>query len=222
MKTPHEFYLAQNGKTVDVDGYYGPQCWDLFAHFCRQAGYPIFNCTTSGYVKDIWNNRKTSGILNYFVEVSVNAMQDGDWVIWGNCRACPDSHIAMFRKDNRNGTGIFLGQNQIGSRAANQVNLPYDGIIGVLRPKCYVTSGCPYFKKSGTVEALFNSIRVRTEPSLSRGNTGLVYNAGMVLNYYDIVNADGWYWAKYKRTNGGTGYCALCTTDGKNKYWKQR
>lgn len=79
---------------------------------------------------------------------------------------------------------------------------------------------CP-FKSSGTVKALYDNIRVRTSPSTKTGDTGLVYNKGMILNYSSVVTGDGWYWAKYKRSNGGTGYCALCKTNGSSKYWKQ-
>lgn len=219
MKTPHEFYQERINKSVDVDGYYGAQCWDLFAYFCKCAGYPIFNCTTSGYVKDIWNNRNYTGILNYFDVVSVNAMQDGDWVIYGNCDYAPYSHIAMFRKYNGDGSIVMLGQNQAGKQPASQVNAPIKGIVGVLRPKCYV-SACK-FKASGTVQALYDDIRVRTEASTSKGDTGLVYNAGMKLNYISIVESAGWYWAKYIRSKGGFGYCALQTVDGKTVYWKQ-
>lgn len=81
-------------------------------------------------------------------------------------------------------------------------------------------SKCPY-KSSGTVEALYDKIRVRTSPSTKKGDTGLVYNKGMILNYRKIVKADGWYWAEYERSNGGIGYCALCKENGSSKYWKQ-
>lgn len=134
--TPHEFYLKYIGKTVDVDGYYGGQCWDLYAQYCRENGIPFFHCTTSGYVKDIWNNRKSSGILNYMDEVpNLESLQDGDVVIWGNCAACPYSHIAIFRKANGNGSGIFLGQNQSAGQVVNQETITYAGIIGGLRIK---------------------------------------------------------------------------------------
>lgn len=223
MITPHEYYLSVNGKTIDMDGAYGGQCWDLYAHYMKTLGYKYANCTTTGYVKDIWNNRKTNGMLDSCIEVSVNAMQDGDIAVWGNCDACPKSHIAIFRKDNGNGTGIFLGQNQSG-QYVDQKSFTYTGIIGVFRPKCYVVKNTCPFKKSGTVEAIETNIRVRTAPSLSKGDTGLRYQPGERLIYNDVVEADGWYWAKYTRSlNGasGTGYCALCKTDGSSKYWKQ-
>lgn len=135
MISATQFINDRIGHEVDVDGAYGAQCWDLFAFFCKQADWPIFHCTTTGYVKDLWNNRNSSGILNYFK--IVNAPQKGDWTIWNNCAACPLSHIAMFVSDNNNGTGKFLGQNQEGYGVTIK-NFPYAGVFGYLRPKCYV------------------------------------------------------------------------------------
>lgn len=138
MITAQEFINERNGKAVDVDGAYGAQCWDLFAYFCKCAGYPILNCTSTGYAKDIWNLRKSSGALNYFVEAPI--MQKGDWCIWGETSNTPYSHIAMFVSDAGNGYGNFLGQNQNGSSVANIVKLPYTGTLGALRPKCYISN----------------------------------------------------------------------------------
>lgn len=131
----HEFYLKWYLKTIDVDGYYGGQCWDLYAQYCIENNIPYFHCTTSGYVKDIWNNRKESGILNYLDEVPTNYMVDGDIAIWGECPACPSSHIAIFRKDNGDGTGVFLGQNQSAGQIVSQENIPFNGLIGAFRLK---------------------------------------------------------------------------------------
>lgn len=222
MITPQEFTNKYINKGTDVDGYFGAQCWDLFARFDLEAGYPVFNCTSSGYVKDIWNLRKTSGILKYFDEVTdLSKLQDGDWCIWTNCATAPYSHIAMFRKHTSKNRGVFFGQNQAGKQAGSEIDLPFDGIMGALRPKCYVVRNtCPFASK-GAVQALYNGIRVRTEPSTKKGDTGLKYDTNGVLYYYDIVLNDGWYWAKYRRYNGGTGYCALCSEDGKTIYWKQ-
>ena len=137
MITPHEYYLSVNGKKIDMDGYYGGQCWDLYAHYMKTLGYKYANCTTSGYVKDIWNNRKTNGMLDSCIEVSVNALQDGDIAVYGNCDACPKSHIGIVRLDNGNGTIVLLGQNQSG-QFVDQKTFTKKGIIGVFRPKCYV------------------------------------------------------------------------------------
>ena len=142
MATPHEYYLQVIYKRFDEDGVYGAQCVDGFKHFCRtQLGFNISHksiCNPTGYATSIWDNFYTLGLDKYFDKVAPNQMVDGDWAIWNiGARSCPKSHIAMFRLDNKNGTGIFLGQNQLGHPEFTQVNIYYDGLRGGLRPKIY-------------------------------------------------------------------------------------
>ena len=142
MATPHEYYLQVIGKSFDEDGVYGAQCVDGFKHFCRTVvGYDISHrsiCNPTGYACSIWDNFDELGLGQYFDKVPANQMVDGDWAIWSmNSRSCPYSHIAMFRKDNGNGTGVFLGQNQLGHPEYTQINIYYDGLRGGLRPKIY-------------------------------------------------------------------------------------
>ena len=105
--SPKEFEQKVIGKKFDVDGYYGAQCWDLFGAFCKMEGIPVFNCTSTGYVKDIWNNRYSSGILKYFDIVDGKNYQNGDWVVFPTSYyLTPYSHIGMYWD------GKLLGQNQ--------------------------------------------------------------------------------------------------------------
>jgi hypothetical protein len=145
MATPHEYYLNVINKGFDEDGVYGCQCVDGFKHFCRiVVGYNISKksiCSPTGYATSIWDNFESLGLNKYFDKVASNQMVDGDWAIWSKgSKPCPSSHIAMFRKDNGNGTGVFLGQNQAGKSAYTQINISYTGVRGALRPKCYHTS----------------------------------------------------------------------------------
>lgn len=148
MATPHDYYTQVIGKAFDEDGVYGAQCVDGFKHFCRTVvGYNISKrsiCNPTGYATSIWDNFYSLGLDKYFDRVPSNQMVDGDWAIWSKgSRSCPSSHVAMFRKDNGNGTGVFLGQNQCGTRAYTQCNIYYDGIRGGLRPKCYHNTPAP-------------------------------------------------------------------------------
>lgn len=146
MATPHEFYLSVIGKGFDTDGY-GFQCVAGFKVFCKQVlgvdyyGKSIcYGGNPSGYAYRIWYNFDSLGLGEYFDKVAPNKMVDGDWAIWDwNSKPhCIYSHIAMFRKDNGDGTGIFLGQNQKTNDAKfTQVNISYNGILGGLRPKIY-------------------------------------------------------------------------------------
>lgn len=142
MAKPHDYFTQVINKGFDEDGVYGVQCVDAFKHFCRTVlGFNISKksiCRDTGYAHSIWDNYKSLGFDKYFDKVASNQLVDGDWVIWAKGSApCPSSHIAMFRKDNGNGTGIFLGQNQTTSRVYTQINISYSGIRGGLRPKIY-------------------------------------------------------------------------------------
>ena len=139
-RTPHEYYLQVIGKRFDEDGVYGCQCVDGFKHFCRTELEISLGsiCYPTGYATSIWDNFEELGLNKYFDKVPADQMVDGDWTIWGmNSRSCPSSHVAMFRKDNGNGTGVFLGQNQNGHPEFTQVNIYYDGVRGGLRPKIF-------------------------------------------------------------------------------------
>lgn len=145
-----DFYNSHLNGGYDYDGYYGWQCWDGYAEYCSWLGYPYANCTSSGYVKDIWLNRYSNGMLNNFVEVST--MQPGDIAIFKEVAAwTPYSHVAIFHGDAGNGYGWFFGQNQNspitnprGGSAFNLMKLPYSATYDTaFRPKCFVGSETP-------------------------------------------------------------------------------
>lgn len=133
FNSAHEFLLYVDGKSM-----WGGECVQLFNGFMKEmygSENQIF-CTASGYAKDIWNQRKTNGVLKFFDEVPVNKMVDGDWVIYDNCKYAQHSHIGMFRKDNGNGTFVCLQQNDYRHpKSTAQDNNTYDGIMGALRLK---------------------------------------------------------------------------------------
>ena len=91
-------------KGTDVDGAYGWQCWDFYAQWCRENGVPFANCTVSGYVKDLWEQRRTNGILKYFDEVEI--MEEGDVAVFKEVAGwTPVSHVALFDSDAGGGFG---------------------------------------------------------------------------------------------------------------------
>lgn len=137
MIRANEWIKQKLGTYNDVDGFYGAQCWDLFAEFCKDYGYPIFNCTKTGYVADLWNCRKTSGILKYFEVVDKNKLQKGDWIIWTTSPyGTGNSHIAMF-VEYKGSSFKVLGQNQTKDQKACYANLAKKGVGGCFRPKCF-------------------------------------------------------------------------------------
>lgn len=155
--SPSEYYDATIGRLIDMDGYPKEQpyqCVDLFKDFCfYQIGFdPKSLCQSTGYARDIWYNFEKLGLNKYFDKVAVNEMLDGDFAIWDFSSTSPYSHVAMFRWDNKNGTGTFLGQNQRGI-PVSQVSIPYSGILGALRPKVYYQIKTEYINVPPTIEA---------------------------------------------------------------------
>lgn len=133
--TAKEFYNKHVNKKIDMDK--SPkgdvyQCVDLFKAFTKENYNTPDYTTGNGWASGLWIYRKEKPYYKYFIDANTKNLQNGDWCIWGKCKACPDSHVAMYYN------GKFFGQNQMGKKEATLCNISKDGIIGVLRPKMYV------------------------------------------------------------------------------------
>ena len=135
MLSVKEFYDSHIGKAYDIDQSYGVQCVDAFKLFTlEQYGIANYNCG-NGYASGLWIHRKEKPYYQYFIEVSINEIKNGDWVFWNNgSKDCPYSHVAMYYE------GQFFSQNQNGKSYFTLTNISYDGILGVLRPKIYINN----------------------------------------------------------------------------------
>ena len=222
-RTPHEYYLQVIGKKFDEDGIYGCQCVDGFKHFCRtELGLVLGSiCYPTGYATSIWDNFEDLGLDKYFDKVGADQMVDGDWTIWSydkKNRSCPYSHVAMFRKDNGNGTGVFLGQNQNGHPEFTQVNIYYDGVRGGLRPKIFhpvETAPEPKPNKNPIYETLYNMyvrygagtnygvkrVEELTEDGKKHAisqepNAKAIYKKGTRFTCYELIDLGKGIWAR--------------------------
>lgn len=89
--TYQEFKNKYNGKYIDFDGYYGPQCWDLAQfYFSEVLNLPSSILSGCGQVKNMLVKPKIDVLRTYFNEVPINAMYPGDVCIWST------NHIAIF------------------------------------------------------------------------------------------------------------------------------
>ena len=179
------FYNTFNGTGWDIDGYYKKQCWDGYAKYCIEMGVPFVYCTSSGYVKDIWENRKTNGILNYFEEVET--MQPGDVVIFTENAYTPYSHVAIFHGDIDGQQGYFLGQNQGGYDGNfNLCALPYwTTYPTAFRLKKSAPSVNPVdelVQEDGIATLTVDGIRARLNSP--NGDVVRTYNEGEEIRYY--------------------------------------
>lgn len=136
-KSYNSYKDSMMNKGVDRDNFAGWQCWDGVADYQDYLGTPMTYTkvgeSKSGYVKDIWLNRLTNGILDHYIEVT--ELEPGDIVVFKEHEYTPTSHIAIYDSDYGNGFGNFFGQNQgnditnpNGGSAFNITQIPYDAM----------------------------------------------------------------------------------------------
>ena len=88
--TPKQWRDMTIGKSYNIDGAYGAQCWDYFAYFVKYFNLPISTyCSLTGYVCDLWRLRNSYGYSEYFDYITDHsAVRDGDWCIWLKGSSC--------------------------------------------------------------------------------------------------------------------------------------
>ena len=224
MATYQEFKNQVLGKGFDVDGYYGNQCFDGYAYYCKWLGVPYANCTSSGYVKDIWNNRGSNGILNYFNEVTT--MQSGDVAVFKVCSATPYSHIAIFDSDIDGTYGYFLGQNQGATNGVFSLcKLPYSATFDTaFRPKAFASSNTSSSTSNGLsyddMEDETWAVRFKNDTPITIHKDSTVganfgtFVSGETQVYQKKGAWNGHRWIGFKATVNGKEYKCVCAISG--------
>lgn len=117
--TYQEFKNKYNGKYIDFDGYYGPQCWDLAQfYFTEVLNLPSSILSGCGQVKNMLVKPKIDVLRAYFNEVPINQMVTGDVCIWST------NHIAIFDHwDGRNCWYFSQNPNRCQVMVINQAGL---------------------------------------------------------------------------------------------------
>lgn len=223
------FISTYTGKTVDVDGAYGGQCWDLWSLYAQKCyGIPQADTnTTSGYADSVYSVKygKSANLQKHFTRIgaSVKAQKGDVAFFFRGSASYPDSHVAIVIADNNNGTIKCLSQNP---GAAKVMNLTKNGLLGYFRPKT-TTKTTPKTTAhktgsanvlAGTYTVLVDKLNVRNSPS-STGKVVAVYSKGNKVNLAHWGEyADGYIWGKYTSYSGATRYVAVGTDDGKTWY----
>ena len=113
--TIDQFIQTYNGSTVDVDGFYGGQCWDLWSRYAQDvAGVPqsatntVNNLAGSVYTST-WDQQPA--LRDKFDRLPAGTVpRKGDVAFWGNAPATPDTHVAIVIAD-QGGSLLCLTQN---------------------------------------------------------------------------------------------------------------
>lgn len=104
--TPLEFVQKYQGKKIDYDGAYGPQCVDVFRQYCKE----VVKCPHTGAVegaKDLWERFSLNDEKKYFVRLNATKGRIGDVIIWGSTPSNRYGHVAIIVTRMGNNVLVF-------------------------------------------------------------------------------------------------------------------
>lgn len=129
-------FIQQNtNKWIDMDGYYGAQCVDLFSKYTQSfvGGRHI----PVGWAPEIFNSFDTSVYNRYGAAQTPGRM--GDVAVFRRGGSTPLGHVSIVVGDNGNGTLRVLSSNYgtgpSGSMNSTIHNISKSSLMGYLRPK---------------------------------------------------------------------------------------
>lgn len=215
-----EWINSVNGKTVDMDGAYGGQCWDLWSSYARNVyGIPAADTNTvDGYAASVYTQRydRSKVLQNAFTKESANYTPVyGDVAFW---KRKGMNHVAIVIKDNGNDTLTTMSQNP---NKAGYLNISKNGIIGYFHPRNNNgDNGNANIVAiaARTYRVNVSALNVRSAPSI-HGAVVAQYRKGQTVNLMSGgIIADGYIWAHYVGGSGKTRYVALKAVNGTTLY----
>lgn len=215
-----EWINSVNGKTIDMDGAYGGQCWDLWSHYAQHVyGIPQADTNTvDGYAASVYTARYDSSraLQNAFTKESANRTPTyGDVAFW---KRSGMNHVAIVVKDNGNGTLQTISQNP---NKAGYLNISKNGIIGYFHPRNNNgdnSNANTVAITARTYRVNVSALNVRSAPSI-HGAVVAQYRKGQTVNLMSGgIIADGYVWAHYVGGSGKTRYVALKPVNSATQY----
>ena len=209
-----EWINSVNGKTIDMDGAYGGQCWDLWSHYAQHVyGIPQADTNTvDGYAASVYTARygRSRALQNAFTKESANYTPVyGDVAFW---KRSGMNHVAIVVRDNGNGTLQTVSQNP---NRAGYLNISKNGIIGYFHPR---NSGNNNDTTARAYRVNVDVLNVRSAPSI-HSQVVAQYRKGQTINLMNgTTTADGYIWAHYVGGSGKTRYVALKAVNGTTQY----
>ena len=143
ISSPQAFANQTLGVCIDVDGYYGAQCWDsIAAFFINYTGHTLYTCGTGAAKGTIAEGCWQQNAGDQFTMIwDPTQIQAGDIAVYSTGQW---GHIGMAMGGYNNGYFTLLGQNQGGpacaggGAAGNIINLSTRDFIGAFRPNIYI------------------------------------------------------------------------------------
>jgi len=185
--TYEEFKNKYNGKYLDYDKKYGGQCWDLGQYYFTEClDIPPSVLSGSGLVSNMLYPPKREVLDQYFDEISIYSMQQGDVVIWEY------GHIAIY--DHWDGVYChFFSQNYpLGSNC--HVQLIDEGGMHAFRRKGQVkpTPNVERDEYKNQIEVKVEELNIRVEPNKKAKSIG--HATPGFYDFYEAKENEGYIW----------------------------
>lgn len=166
ISSPQAFANQTLGVCIDVDGYFGSQCWDsMAAYFINYTGHTLYTCGTGAAKGTIADGCWQQNAGDQFTMIwNPEEIQAGDIAVYSTGQW---GHIGMAMGEYNNGYFTLLGQNQGGApcpgggAAGNIINLSTRDFIGAFRPNIYIKPA-PAPEPTPEPEPAIDTCRVRT------------------------------------------------------------
>lgn len=152
--TLQEFVDKYNGKKVDWDGNYGPQCFDLFQYYNQEVVGGSF--VGGSGAKDIWNTYPKD-LYEKIPNTPEGVPQAGDVMIWGSGYG-QYGHVAIVTEADVMKFKA-LSQNDPIGRETHIREYTYDFVLGWLRPKLAVVENNMDSKKAIQFDRVLNYLK---------------------------------------------------------------
>ena len=132
-----EFVQQHLGKKVDADGYFGPQCVDLFRQYCKD----VLNiehtgpCSTTGGAKDLFLDYPKMPLeKKNFTRITSKKFIPGDTLIWNSTETNKYGHVAIYL--GKLDTMLIVFEQDGFKQDGAKINVrAYDNLLGALRFK---------------------------------------------------------------------------------------
>lgn len=208
---------------VDLDGYYGKQCMDLYNHYCinvlgTKRGET--GCESAKYIVSTSNNTQ-------FFDVYKNTLtflpKKGDVAVWINGAY---GHVAVVIEDANMFRFKCIEQNYRDDRRLSIENHRYSlSSLYFLRPKNKKNlteaknNVDGLIRENGTFVVGVSKLNVRELPT-TNSNSVAQYSKGDKINYDSYIKNDDYVWISYIAKSGNRRYVATgnITSKGYNDY----
>lgn len=136
--TLEEFVKVYNGRKIDYDGVYGPQCVDLFRQYTLDVlgiKEHTGSCSSSGGAKDLFLDYDKMPIeKKYFIRSKQKNWVQGDVLIWDKTDKNQFGHIAIYL-GKINNTFIVFEQDGFLKDGAKINTRGRENLLGYLRKR---------------------------------------------------------------------------------------